>query len=103
MIKSGRDQLIAALENASYPIREVEVSERSEDVTEFAATLVSTSIESGELDAVATALKASPRVSHASWSSTADDCRRFLAHSTRWVNFPGRQPRYCEFPLQVLL
>lgn len=68
-----RDQLIAALENASYPIRDVEVSERSDDVTELAATLVSTSIEPAELDAVATALKASPLVSHASWSSTTDD------------------------------
>jgi putative Mg2+ transporter-C (MgtC) family protein len=68
-----RDQLIAALENASYPIRDVEVSERSDDVTELAATLVSTAIEPAELDAVATALEASPLVSHASWSSTTDD------------------------------
>jgi putative Mg2+ transporter-C (MgtC) family protein len=68
-----RDQLIGALENASYPIRDVEVSERSDDVTELAATLVSTSIEPDELDAVAIALKASPLVSHASWSSTTDD------------------------------
>jgi putative Mg2+ transporter-C (MgtC) family protein len=68
-----RDQLIAALENASYPIREVEVSERSDEVTELAATLVSTAIEPAELDAVAATLEASPLVSYATWSATADD------------------------------
>jgi putative Mg2+ transporter-C (MgtC) family protein len=68
-----RDQLIEALENASYPVRDVEVSERSDDVTELAATLVSTAVEPSELDAVATVLEASPLVSHASWSSTTDD------------------------------
>jgi putative Mg2+ transporter-C (MgtC) family protein len=68
-----RDQLIEALENASYPVRDIEVSERSDDVTELAATLVSTAVEPAELDAVATALEASPLVSHASWSSTTDD------------------------------
>ena len=68
-----RDQLIEALENANYPVREIEVSERSDDVTELAATLVSTAIEHSELDAVASALEASPLVSHASWSSTSED------------------------------
>jgi putative Mg2+ transporter-C (MgtC) family protein len=68
-----RDQLVEALEKASYPIREVEVTERSDDVTELTATLVSTAIEPSELDAVADALQTSPLVSHASWSSTAED------------------------------
>jgi putative Mg2+ transporter-C (MgtC) family protein len=68
-----RDQLVEALEKASYPIRDVEVTERSDDVTELTATLVSTAIEPSELDAVADALQTSPLVSHASWSSTAED------------------------------
>lgn len=68
-----RDQLIAALEQASYPIRDVEVIERSPEVTELAATLVSTSVEPAELDAVAAALERSPLISHASWSSSAED------------------------------
>jgi putative Mg2+ transporter-C (MgtC) family protein len=68
-----REQLIEALENASYPVREVEVSERSDEVTELAATLVSTAVEPSELDAVIAALEASPLASHASWSSTAED------------------------------
>jgi putative Mg2+ transporter-C (MgtC) family protein len=68
-----RDQLIDALEKASYPIRDVEVIERSPDVTELSATLVSTAIEPSELDAVAAVLEKSPFVSHASWSSSAED------------------------------
>jgi putative Mg2+ transporter-C (MgtC) family protein len=65
--------LIEALEEASYPVREVEVAPRSDDVVELTATLVSTAIEPSELDAVTAALEASPLVTHASWSSTADD------------------------------
>jgi putative Mg2+ transporter-C (MgtC) family protein len=68
-----RDLLAEQLELANYPIREIEVSERSEDVTEFAATLVSTSVHPAEMDAVVAALEASPLVSHASWSSSATD------------------------------
>ncbi len=68
-----RDLLIEALEDASYPVREVEVAPRSGEVVELTATLVSTAIEPSELDAVAAALEASPLVTHASWSSTAED------------------------------
>ena len=68
-----RDDLTEALEKASYPIRDIEVVERSDEVTELAATLVSTAVDPAELDAVAASLLASPRVSHASWSSSADD------------------------------
>jgi putative Mg2+ transporter-C (MgtC) family protein len=68
-----RDLLIEALEEASYPVREIEVEPRSDEVVELTATLVSTAIEPAELDAVAAALEASPLVSHASWSSTSED------------------------------
>jgi putative Mg2+ transporter-C (MgtC) family protein len=68
-----RDQLVEALEKANYPIREVEVKERSDEVTELTATLVSTAIEPSELDAVADFLQSSPLVAHASWSSTTED------------------------------
>ena len=64
-----RNLLAEQLDRANYPLREVEVSERSEDVTELAATLVSTAVHPGEMDAVIAALKASPLISHASWSS----------------------------------
>jgi len=48
-----RDLLAEALEKASYPIRQIEVVERSLDATEIVATLVSTAVDPVELDAVA--------------------------------------------------
>jgi putative Mg2+ transporter-C (MgtC) family protein len=68
-----RDLIAEQLEGADYPIRAIEVAERSDDVTELAAALVSTSVHPAELDAVVAALEASPLVSHASWSSSATD------------------------------
>ncbi len=64
-----RDLLSDALEKASYPIRQIEVEERSPKASELRATLVSTSIDPVELDAVTTALERSPLVSYATWSS----------------------------------
>jgi putative Mg2+ transporter-C (MgtC) family protein len=61
------------LERASYPVGEIEVSERSEDVTELAAILVSTAIHPAEMDAVIAAIEASPLISYASWSPSAAD------------------------------
>jgi putative Mg2+ transporter-C (MgtC) family protein len=68
-----RDSVIEALEAASYPIRDVEVFERSDEITEVVATLVSTAVEPAELDAAAEKLATSPHVSHASWSSNTED------------------------------
>ncbi|MCW2285123.1 putative Mg2+ transporter-C (MgtC) family protein [Rhodoblastus acidophilus] len=68
-----RDCVIDVLEAASYPIRDVEVVERSDEITEVVATLVSTAVEPAELDAAAEKIAASPRVSHASWSSNAEE------------------------------
>jgi putative Mg2+ transporter-C (MgtC) family protein len=68
-----RDQLIDALDSANYPIRDIEVLERSDDVTEIAASLVSTAVEPAELDAVAASLERSPLVAHASWSASTED------------------------------
>ncbi|MCW6508012.1 MgtC/SapB family protein [Lichenifustis flavocetrariae] len=68
-----RELLTDALENASYPVRDVDVVERSDEVSELAATLVSTAVDPAELDAVATALERSPLVTHASWSASTDE------------------------------
>ena len=68
-----RDLLDEQLARAHYPIKEIEVSEHSDDVTELAATLVSTTVQKADMDAVTTALEASPLVSHATWSSSAMD------------------------------
>jgi putative Mg2+ transporter-C (MgtC) family protein len=68
-----RDLLAGELERANYPIREMAVFERGEDLTEVAATLVSTAVDPLEMDVVIAALDGSPLVSHASWSSSATD------------------------------
>ena len=68
-----RDLVVEALEAASYPIRDIDVMERSEELTDIATTLVSTAVEPSELDAVAAKLEKSPMISHASWSSSADE------------------------------
>jgi len=68
-----RDLLADALDKASYPIRQIEVAERSPEATELVATLVSTAVDPVELDAVASVLEQSPLVSFASWSSSANE------------------------------
>jgi putative Mg2+ transporter-C (MgtC) family protein len=68
-----RDLLVTALEEASYPIRQIEVVERSPEVSEIVATLVSTAVDPVELDAVAGVLEQSPLVSYASWSSGSSE------------------------------
>ena len=68
-----RDLLAEALEKASYPIRQIEVAERSPEATELVATLVSTAVDPLELDAVASLLEQSPLVSFASWSASSNE------------------------------
>ncbi|MEW6438497.1 MAG: MgtC/SapB family protein [Pseudomonadota bacterium] len=68
-----RDLLSDALEKANYPVREIEVEERSPDATEIIATLISTAVDPVELDAVAGELEKSDLVSFASWSSSAQE------------------------------
>jgi hypothetical protein len=55
-----RDLLIEALEKANCPIRDVEIIEPSDEVSELSATLVSISLEPQELDTVAASLETSP-------------------------------------------
>jgi len=63
--------LLEKLEAASYPVRDVDVVYRSGDHAEIAATLVSESIQAGELDAVVASLEGQPGVRHATWNVRA--------------------------------
>lgn len=72
-VGEARDLLAEALENASYPIRQIEVEERSLDATELIATLVSTSVDASELDAVCAQLEKTDFVSFATWSSESGE------------------------------
>lgn len=68
-----RDLLAETREKANYPIRQIEVVERSVEDTELIATLVSTAVDPVELDAAATELERSHFVSFASWSASSND------------------------------
>jgi putative Mg2+ transporter-C (MgtC) family protein len=68
----AREALIEALENAHYPVADVE-TERGEETVEIMATLIATSIVPKELDAVVEALEKLPGVEHATWESSAQN------------------------------
>jgi putative Mg2+ transporter-C (MgtC) family protein len=66
-IDSVRDLMVEKLEAAKYPVSDVNVIERAEDVAEIVATLVSTAVDAKELDAVTADLARRPGVRHATW------------------------------------
>ena len=68
-----RDSLVEALEKAHYPVGDTEVVERSDDIVEIVATLVSTTVAGKDLDAVTSALEKLPGVRHATWDANTND------------------------------
>lgn len=68
-----RDLLVEKLETANYPVSDVNVIERAEDVVEMVATLVSTAVDAKELDAVTADLARRPGVRHATWDVSTKD------------------------------
>lgn len=69
----ARDLLVEKLEEAHYPVQDVEVHERGDDMLEIVATLVSTAIEPREIEAVVAALSGAPQISQASWQVRTGD------------------------------
>ena len=68
-----RDQLVERLENAKYPVADIEVVETGDDLLEIVAKLVSTAVDPNELNAVVSDLQRQAGVRHATWVvSTAD-------------------------------
>lgn len=67
-----RDLLTERIEAADYPVRDVEVLER-EDEVEIIATLAATSAPAADLDRIVSALEAENRVHHATWTSSTSD------------------------------
>jgi putative Mg2+ transporter-C (MgtC) family protein len=68
-----RDSAVERLEAAQYPVAGVEVVERGADLQEIVATLVSTAIDAGELDAVVADLQGRQGVRHATWEAKTTD------------------------------
>lgn len=73
LMDAVRDLLAERLEAAKYPVSDVNVIERAEDVVEIVATLVSTAVDAKELDAVAVDLARRPGVRHATWDVSTKD------------------------------
>lgn len=72
-IDNVRDLLVEKLEAAKYPVSDVNVIERAEDVVEIVATLVSTAVDAKELDVVTADLARRPGVRHATWDVSTKD------------------------------
>jgi putative Mg2+ transporter-C (MgtC) family protein len=67
-VGDARDLLAAELEKANYPISSMEVLSEGEEQVELAATLIPTTAEADELDAVCAALEARPEIDDATWT-----------------------------------
>ena len=63
-----RDLLFAELEKASYPIQSMEILSENEEQVELTTTLVPTTADPDELDAVVAALEATKGVESAAWT-----------------------------------
>ncbi len=67
-ISDMRDLLFAELEKASYPIQSMEILSENEEQVELTTTLVPTTADPDELDAVVAALEATEGVESAAWT-----------------------------------
>jgi putative Mg2+ transporter-C (MgtC) family protein len=67
-ISDMRDLLFAELEKASYPIQSMEILSENEEQVELTTTLVPTTADPDELDAVVAALEATKGVESAAWT-----------------------------------
>ena len=67
-ISDMRDLLFAELEKASYPIQSMEILSENEEQVELTTTLVPTTADPEELDAVVAALEATKGVESAAWT-----------------------------------
>jgi putative Mg2+ transporter-C (MgtC) family protein len=65
---SARDLLYEELERYHYPVRDVEVLSEGDEVVELGATLVPTTANADELDAITKHLKQHPEIEDATWT-----------------------------------
>lgn len=71
-VSDARDLLFEELEQRHYPIREIETLSDREDLTELAATLVPTTANPDELDAVARHLERHDAIESATWTVSTE-------------------------------
>ena len=68
-----REHLVAALEAASYPVRDVDQHPFGQADAEIEATLYATAVDADELDRVVALLESRPGVQQAFWNASAED------------------------------
>lgn len=68
-----RDLLVERLEQANYPVSDVEIVERGDDTVEIVATLVSTAVDPHEVEEVTSYLAKQAGVSNATWDGSTKD------------------------------
>lgn len=68
-----RDLLVERLEEADYPVGDVEITDRSGDSVEIVATLVSTAVDPEEIDAVTSYMENRPEIANATWEGSTKD------------------------------
>lgn len=68
-----RDLLVQRLEQANYPVSDVEIVERGDDTVEIVATLVSTAVNPHEIEEVTAYLAKQAGVTNASWDGSTKD------------------------------
>lgn len=68
-----RDLLVERLEQANYPVSDVEIVDRGDDTVEIVATLVSTAVHPHEIEEVTTYLAKQAGVSNATWDGSTKD------------------------------
>lgn len=68
-----RDLLVERLEQADYPVSDVNILDRGDDTVEIVATLVSTAVHPHEIEEVTAYLAKQAGVSNASWDGSTKD------------------------------
>ena len=68
-----RELLVKKLDEAKYPVGDVEITDRNAETVEILATLVSTSIDPEEIDAVTHFMEKQPGVFYAGWEGSSKD------------------------------
>ena len=71
-VSEARDLLFEELEQRNYPIRDIETLSDHEDVIELAATLVPTSANPDDLDAIARHLERHDTIESATWTVSTE-------------------------------
>ncbi len=65
-----RELLVDRLEEADYPVSDVEIIEHGPEKVEIVATLVSTAIDPDEIEAVITEMEKQEAVTHGTWEGS---------------------------------